>query len=177
MRTKVFLAACLVLASTRSAGAQTAEIQQKTNAALALTRAGALLVPGSEGIRSVSLSGLKNADALLEHVKVLTDLESLELARTDVSAAGLAKLAGLGKLQVLNLASTRVGDGGLKPLARLAGLTRLSLYGTRVGNAGLTHLKSLKGLQTVIVKGTGVTAAGARDLRKALPKVVIVGAP
>jgi hypothetical protein len=177
MRTTTLFAVAvsLLLASTRSGTAQTLEVQNEVDAALALQKAGALLLPEKGPSIKVSLSGMKNADRLLDHVKSLSSVESLELAGTDVTDKGLEKIKGLTNLRSLNLASTKVGEKGLAQLKGLTGLTHLSLLGTQVSDQGMGHLKALHKLETVIVKGTKVTASGASDLLKTLPKVSIIG--
>jgi hypothetical protein len=49
------------------------------------------------------------------------------------------------------------------------------LTGTQVTNAGLKHLAGLKQLQTLDLGGTKVTDKGKADLKKALPKLEIIG--
>jgi hypothetical protein len=116
------LAVCLLITVTRAATAQTGEIQEKLNAVLALKRAGALVDTRDERALTVSLSGIKAADQLLDHVRVLSDLQSLELAGTNVTDKSLEKIKGLTKLRSLNLASTKVSNKGLESLKGLIGL-------------------------------------------------------
>jgi len=169
-------ALCLLLASTRSSPAQTVEIQDKVDAVLALKRAGALVISEEGSITKVSLSGIKAADQLLDQVKILSDLQILEVAATNVTDKSLAKIKGLTKLRALNLASTKVGDKGLEYLSGLKDLTRLSLFGTQVSDKGVANLKGLTELKEVIANESKVTSAGANALRQALPNVTVIGA-
>jgi hypothetical protein len=173
--TRSAIVVCLLLTSTRSGTAQTIAIQNELEAVLALERAGALVVCERGVAVKVSLSGLKTADRLLRHVKVLSNLESLELAGTDITDESLGKINGLTKLRSINLASSQVGDKGLEHLKNLTGLTSLSLYGTKVSDEGIGQLKALNKLGTLIVKDTKVTSAGAGKLLEVLPKVSIIG--
>jgi len=170
------LAMCLLHVLSRSGAAQTIQIQEKIDATLALKRAGALVITGQEGVRNVSLSGIKAADQLLDHVKVLSGLESLEFAGTNINDNSLEKIKGLTSLKSLNLASTKVGNKGLEHLRGLTRLTELSLFGTQVNDEGLEQLKALSELRTVIVNEARVTSAGASILLGGLPKVTVIGA-
>ncbi len=161
MRKMLFsIAATLLLVSARNSSAQTVELQEQVNAVLALQRAGALVESDTTGATRVSLSGIKSADRLLGHVKVLTDLKSLELVGTNVSDNDLAKIKGLTRLESLNLASTKVGNKGVEHLRGLTNLTRISLLGTPITDAGLVQLKGQTKLQLVVVRSSSRRALG-----------------
>ena len=94
---------------------------------------------------SISFFGTQVTDAGLEHLKGLTDLESLDLRLTKVTDAGLEHLKGLTSLTSLNLdLVTQITDAGLEHLKGLTNLTSLNLGRTKVTDAGLEHLKGLK---------------------------------
>jgi hypothetical protein len=163
----------LLLAPSRRGSAQ--PLENEADALLALQRAGALVTFEKGGGTRVSLSGIKAVARLLDQVKVLSGVESLELVGTDVNDKSLGKISALTKLRSLNLASTRVGDEGLKHLGGLTNLADLSLLGTQVSDKGLGHLKTLTELRTLVVKATRVTSEGAGKLRESLPKVAVIG--
>jgi hypothetical protein len=75
----------------------------------------------------------------------------------------------------LNLAETAITDAGLIHLRGLTGLCKLVLWGTRVTDAGLVHLSASVGLRELDLEYTQVSPAGVEALRRALPKVEIVG--
>jgi len=91
----------------------------------------------------------------------------LNLAKTKISDAGLAKLKNLKNLNRLHLEQTAVGDAGVARLSGADNLEYLNLYGTKVSDAGLKHLQGLKNLKKVFAWQTQVTQAGAESLRKA----------
>ena len=122
----------------------------------------------------------------------------LVLYRTRVTDAGLKHLAGRKSLQTLLLAGTEITDAGLaapgrarriagpeplrhegqrrRPVRTWAGsaaLTRLNLGKTRVTDAGLKHLAGLGALKSLTLAGSGVTDAGLASLQAALPGVRI----
>lgn len=171
--TTLAVAAATLLLTAPIGFAQT--LEEESDALLSLGRAGALVTFGRDGSTRVTLSGIENAERLLDHVKSLSKVTSLDLAGTDISDKGLDKITGLKGLQSLNLASSKVGDDGLKRLKGLTKLTQLSLYGTQVSDKGVEHLKPLKMLKTVIFNKTKVTVAGATELMESLPKVAIQG--
>ena len=61
-------------------------------------------------------------DKEMVHIGKLSQVDTLSLAVTQISDAGLEQLAGLGRLRVLNLWGNQVTDAGL---VHLSGLTRL----------------------------------------------------
>jgi hypothetical protein len=154
-----------------------------------------------EPIVKVDLSGRPATDADLEPLKVLTQLNSLNLGGTRVTDAGVALLASTGKLRSLDLDGARVSDAGLAHLSGLtslrglhlggtgitdAGLAQLgslsklwvlSLSDTGISDAGLVHLRGLTKLRVLNLEGTKVTGAGIARLRKDLPQARIVAGP
>lgn len=58
----------------------------------------------------------KVTDAGLEHIKALTQLQSLHLFGSQVTDTGLEYLKGLTKLQELHLHNTKVSDEGVRKL-------------------------------------------------------------
>jgi hypothetical protein len=137
-----------------------------------MSRAG--ITPPGDPILAVDFYfNKKVTDAVLIHLKVLTNFEQLNLGSTKVSDAGLVHLKGLTNLKTLNLGYTQVSDAGLVHLKELTDLQMLYLDGTKVTDAGLVHLKGLTGLQTLYLRVTNVTAAGVKDLQAALPNCKI----
>ena len=89
---------------------------------------------------AVDLSGTRDTDAAMEHLRALVQLESLSMYRSSITDAGLKNLKGLPQLRELNLAATRVTDTGLKNLKGLTQLRRLDLgAATRITDAGLKN--------------------------------------
>ena len=109
------------------------------------------------------------ADAGLEHVAALTDLEELDLHGTEISDAGLGYLKNLTRLRKLNLLGADVTDAGLEQLSGLRELEELNLYRTKITNAGLEKLKRFPRLRELDLRYTRATQAGVEDLRAALP--------
>ena len=89
------------------------------------------------------------------------------------ATAGLEQLNGLTDLQTLDLAGTEVTDAGLTHLKGLTQLVSLDLSGTNITDAGLMNLKGLTRLVTLDLSGTNITDAGARKLDRALPECEI----
>lgn len=112
-------------------------------------------------------------EKLAELKPVASQIQWMDLARTQVTDQGLAHVSGMTNLTRLHLENTRVGDAGLDSLKGLARLEYLNLYGTQVGDAGLAKLSGLKNLKKVFVWQSKVTDAGAAKLAAAIPGVEI----
>ena len=130
----------------------------------------------SNTVVSVDLSRTRGADAGLQHLKVMHQVEQLWLIDTDVTDSGLQHLEGLSQLRVLALENTHppTTDVGLEHLKALRHLKELYLGDTQVTDAGLEYLKGLSELQVLYLNNTLVTAVGVDRLQKALPKCRIV---
>lgn len=83
-------------------------------------------------------------DSALQHVKELTELNTLSLYESSVSDDGLANLTGLGRLQSLGLGNTSISDKGLVHLAQIPSLKWLWLSNSKATEAGISSLKKAK---------------------------------
>jgi mono/diheme cytochrome c family protein len=108
------------------------------------------------------------------HLAPLADIQNLselDLANTQITAAGLGYVKGNKNLTKLSLANTSIDDAALKQIKGLTNLMSLNLYNTKVTDAGLASLKDMKFLRKVYAWQSGVTEQGAADLKKVLPNV------
>jgi hypothetical protein len=124
-------------------------------------------------LQLLSLDQLSLGDASLTHLTGLTNLSYLGIGGAQFTDAGLAHLKGLTNLSVLVLRGTQVTDAGL---AHLNGLTKLSVLYLdlpHVTDAGLVYLKALTKLSHLHLSGTQVTNAGMKELKQALPRLLI----
>jgi len=112
-------------------------------------------------------------DVVLEHVKGLTTLKTLDLSYTPITDVGLEHLKGLTNLESLLVSGTRVTDANLEHLKGLTKLKSLGLSFTKVTNDGLMSLKGLRELSYLNLDGTHVTEEGVKELRPALPNCYI----
>jgi len=109
-----------------------------------------------------------------DHLAPLADIQNLselDLANTQITAAGLGHIKGNKNLTKLSLANTSIDDAALKQIEGLTNLMSLNLYNTKVTDAGLASLKNMKFLRKVYAWQSGVTEKGAAELKKALPNV------
>lgn len=119
-----------------------------------------------------SLSGKEVTDETLSGLAGLEKtLVWLNLARTAITDAGLARLAAHSALQRLDLSQTAITDAGLAHLKGQKQLRYLNLYGTKVSDAGLAALAQCTSLEKLFVWQSGVTEAGVARLREAIPGV------
>ena len=128
---------------------------------------------GLSQLQSLMLDNTHVTDAGLKNLEGLSQLQSLGLDGTNVTDAGLENLKGLSQLQYLDLGGAPVTDAGLEHLKGLAKLQTLDLWRTRGTDAGLEHLRGLTQLQTLCLYNTKVTDAGVKRLRQALPNCKI----
>jgi len=121
---------------------------------------------GAEDGLAIDLSDSKVTDDDIPSVAQVPRMNTLVLANSGVTDAGVAHLQGLaGTLQVLTLDGTRVTDAGLAHLEGLTRLQWLSFINTRVTDAGLSHLERLIGLQSLMLQETGVTDVGLAHVK------------
>jgi len=118
------------------------------------------------GVTNLDLARSEITDAGLTHLTKFTNLQELNLSGTQVSGAGVVHLGKLTSLQVLDLEGTRVTDAGLEHLAKLTNLQSLVLADTQVSDAELAYVAKLTNLQDLNLKGTRVGDAGLIHLTK-----------
>jgi hypothetical protein len=131
-------------------------------------RAGGQILPrrlGEEDGLAIDLSDSRVTDDDIPIVIQIARMNTLVLANTGVTDAGVAHLKGLAAtLQVLTLDQTRVTDAGLAHVEGLTRLQWLSFINTRVTDAGLSHLERLSELQSLMLQETGISDAGLAHL-------------
>jgi uncharacterized membrane protein len=98
----------------------------------------------------------------------------LDLSGTRVGDASMSTLAKMPNLTRLNLRLTAVSDTGLQALSGLPNLEYLNLFGTHVSDAGLEHLAGLASLRSLYLWQTAVTADGVAKLKAKRPGVEVV---
>lgn len=147
-------------------------VLQKVNAT------GASLMPVSAEAKTYRFTALNVAkdfaDGGLDVLAPISgQIVSLDLARTKVTDAGLAKLGGMKALKELHLENTGISDAGLDHLKALNQLEYLNLYNTKVTDAGLTKLAALGKLKALYLWQSGVTKSGVAALKAKLPNTHI----
>jgi len=105
--------------------------------------------------------------------KTRFQISEIDLSDRQAANQDLALLSRAPTLQTLNLAATQVTDAGIKHLASLSQLKKLDLSRTAIDDAGVEELKGLKQLEELKLYQTGVTDAGLGALGKALPNCKI----
>lgn len=121
------------------------------------------LVPRSQAatdglvLRTASAPGRCDDTVLAALAPVAPLIVEAELARTRVTDAGVAALAGWENLRALDLTRTAVTSGGVAPLARLQTLETLNLTDTAVDDAGVAPLRAVPSLRRLWLYGTKVT--------------------
>ena len=134
----------------------------------------ASLMPLAQDTEQLRLSVINATDKFGDKELALLDpiaaqVVWVDLARSQVTDAGLAALAKMTNLERLHLENTKITDAGLASLAGLQALEYLNLYGTKTTDAGVAKLATAKGLKKLFVWQTGVTQAGAKALEGKIP--------
>ena len=115
-------------------------------------------------VRGVRLNGPQVTDSVFESIKVLSDVEWIDLSYSSITDTGLQHLSNLPRLGQLELAECQITDAGLEHIRGLKSLTFVSLNGTQVTDAGLKGLMELKGLSQLRLNGTQITDAGLTSI-------------
>jgi uncharacterized membrane protein/YHS domain-containing protein len=143
-----------------------AEIQSIIDQLAAQT--GVVIVPLSQDQPWVSVNAsvarsFGDAD-LATLAPIAANIQSLDLASTKITNAGLAALESMTNLTHVHLERTAVTDAGLAHLAKLRKLQYINLYGDNVTDAGLVYLKGLTNLHHLYLWQTKVTPDAAKTL-------------
>jgi Leucine-rich repeat (LRR) protein len=126
-------------------------------------------------LRHLSLRDTRISDLVLARkVGNLKELESLDLARTRISSAGIAGLATLNRLRELNLGYAELDDEGLSKLSGLTELEILNLDSTHVTDASAGLLAGFAKLRQVDLYHSLFTQAGLGKLKAARKEVRVV---
>ncbi len=143
------------------------DAQKKIDEAVALLRKKGVLcervaVDSAALDCNASLAGSQFGDAEMEAVAQLAPtLVWLNLGRTNVTDAGLVRIAALPQLRRLSVANTAVSDVGIASLGVLPKLEVLNVYGSKVGDAGLLASCAMPQLRKVYAFASAVTESGA----------------
>jgi hypothetical protein len=97
----------------------------------------------------------------------------LDLSHQDLSALAWDSLHSLLELQSLNLAFSNLTDDHLDELCRLLALRHLDLTGTAVTDRGMAAFRSFPRLEFVSLRGTLVTEDALDDLACSLPHLFV----
>ncbi len=108
-------------------------------------------------LRTASSPGRCDDAVLAGLAPVAALIVEAELARTPITDAGVAVLAGWENLRAVDLTRTSVTSAGVAALAVLRTLEAVNLTDTAVDDSGVAPLRSLPGLRRLWVHGTKVS--------------------
>jgi Leucine-rich repeat (LRR) protein len=114
---------------------------------------------------SVSFANKPVGDAAIAPIDDLEPVQ-LNLTRTRVTDATLARLAGHTQLELLNLMATNITDDGLKHVAGLAAMKTFSIERTTISDAALVHLTGMSNLKTLYLGGSQVSGRGLKHVER-----------
>jgi len=112
-----------------------------------------LVVPN---LNSLDLADTDLTDHGMVHMAKFTKLKRLSLFYCNISNRGLRHVAKLTCLEVLNLDSRDISDEGLSHLRNLHNLKSLDIFSGRITDLGCGHIAKIKSLETLELCGGGV---------------------
>ncbi len=115
-------------------------------------------------VESVVLNGSDLTDAGLSRLAGLNPRMIYFECVTTITDAGLIHLKGMTRLEKVDLYNTQIGDAGLAHLERLPRLQFLNLGQIKVTDAGMEHVGRIRGLSRLELAGTRVGDAGSAQL-------------
>jgi len=118
------------------------------------------LVHVDRRIESLCLAHTRVTDAGLVRLPALNQLRWLDLSFTSAGDAGLASFAQSQQLRQLSLEKTRITAASIDFIARLRQLEELDLSQTAIGDDDLPQLARLTRLKTLWLTGTHITDEG-----------------
>ncbi len=104
--------------------------------------------------------------ALLE--PVAENIVWLDLARSQITDAGMATVGKMRGLERIHLENTQIGDAGFAKVANMQNLEYVNLYGTKIGNGTLETFKTLPKLRRAYVWQTDLDAGAAKAYERSV---------
>lgn len=115
-------------------------------------------------LRSLDLADTDLTDAGMPKLALFQNLTRLSLFYCNITNAGLQHVAKLKLLEVLNLDSREISDDGLRHLQQLRHLKSLDIFSGRITDAGCSHISSISSLECLELCGGGVGDLGCTAL-------------
>ncbi|MGA2063213.1 MAG: leucine-rich repeat domain-containing protein [Thermoguttaceae bacterium] len=119
---------------------------------------------GLTQLQSLNFGDSQIADAGLEYLEGLIHLQDLDLSVNKITGDGLVYLKGMSQLQTLKLNETEVTDARLIYLKGLTQIRMLDIRGNRITDNGLEHIRGLTQLQELWLADNQITDAGLAHL-------------
>lgn len=142
----------LALSGAASAPAQDALLRTQADAVAAIKRSGGNVGTDERSGGVIVYLYWNSMDAVLEHLKDVTGVTSVNFDMCQGS---------------------QITDARLEHLKGMTSLTELKLSNTQITDSGLVHLKGLTSLRKLLLNDTRVTDTGLSDLKAALPNCEI----
>lgn len=115
-------------------------------------------------LQSLDLADTDLSDAGMVHLAKFTKLRSLSLFYCNITNTGLRHISQLTRLEALNLDSREIGDDGLWHLRNLKNLKSLDIFSGRITDGGCLHISRIKSLESLELCGGGIGDPGCAML-------------
>ena len=123
---------------------------------------------------TIDFSDLDTADDRVELVPNPESVQSLSLARTDISPKGMKYLLRMKSLKQLDVQSTKVTNDDVLHLTAVP-LQTLNLNRTKVTDGVFVHINEMRSLSSLYIGGTNVSDAGLRTLKNHDLQELVIG--
>ncbi len=131
-----------------------------------------------QSLRSLSLSNCKNLTPILKKLSGSTNITTLDISDTKLSAGDYQLIAKLPNLAEINLTSNRLTVADLRSLSRLQKLTAICAVYTRLnGGSIIEELQHFPALKTIIILRGSMTPSELQRLKQACPNVMVKSSP
>ena len=123
------------------------------------------------GLKSLDLAGTNLSNLGVAKLAPLKQLESLDLSGTRCDARGLSILKGFEQLQTLGLnRCAEVDDAAIDAILACESLRVVELADTKLNSNALKRLAGLPQLEKLLVANTELSSEELSDLRNAMPQ-------
>jgi len=115
-------------------------------------------------LKSLDLADTDLTDIGMAKILKFTKLTRLSLFYCNITNEGLRHIAQLRNLEVLNLDSREISDDGLRYLTQLSNLRSLDIFSGRISDSGCTHIATISSLESLELCGGGIGDMGCTAL-------------
>jgi hypothetical protein len=105
-------------------------------------------------------------DAGMAKIAKFVKLEKLSLFYCKITNSGLRHISQLKSIQVLNLDSRDISDDGLRYLRNLNNLKALDIFSGRISDTGCIHISAISSLESLELCGGGIGDLGCTQIAK-----------
>jgi Leucine-rich repeat (LRR) protein len=138
------------------------------------TDKGAKHLAGLKNLKRLQLGSRGGTGKALASLSSLKNLQELDVYDGQATQEGIDRIAHLASLRVLRMSGGALASASFKPLGGLDKLESIVLIHNQATDASVKTLSACKALRKLAIEEPKVTPACLGELRRALPKLMIV---